>query len=164
MAELVKIMRESVPALRFIGKRYTKSDGAFSKKWGEWFQEGWFGVLESLGAAPEHEGAYIGLMRQADEFEYWIGMFFPLNTAVPEGFDFVDLPDCTLATCWLYGRSDTGELYGEAAHMLCVSQVEKEGWKIAETPWWMERYNCPRFTNPDEHGKVILDYCIQLAD
>jgi hypothetical protein len=23
--------------------------------------------------------------------------------------------------------------------------------------WWFERYNCPRFTTPDEHGRIILD-------
>ena len=163
MAEVVKVMQEQVPALRFIGKRYTKADGPFGKKWGEWFREGRFGVLEALGSAPEHEGAYIGLMRSAGEFEYWIGMFFPLGTQAPEGYDFVDLPACTFATCWLYGRENTGELFGDAAQKLCFSEIEKEGWKVAETPWIMERYNCPRYTDPDEHGNVILDYLIQLA-
>src|SRR5690606_42059855 len=61
----------------------------------------------------EHEGAYIGLMRSAGDFEYWIGMFFPVGTPAPEGYDFVDLPACTFATCWLYGREDTGELRSE---------------------------------------------------
>lgn len=163
MAEVVKVMQERVPALRFIGKRYTDADAPFGRKWGEWFREDRFGTLEALGPAPEHEGAYIGLMRSAGDFEYWIGMFFPVGTPAPEGYDFVDLPACTFATCWLYGREDTGELFGDAAQKLCFSQIAKEGWKVAETPWVMERYNCPRYTDPDEHGKVILDYLIQLA-
>jgi len=167
MIEVVNVLQERVPALRFIGERYTKADrnarGGFSAKWDEWFQQGRFAPLEALGPAPEHEHAYVGLMRFADDLEYWIGMFFPAGTQVPDGYDSVDLPACTFGTCWLYGRQDTGELFGEAAHRLCVSQVQEKGWQIAEAPWFMERYNCPRFTTPDEHGRVILDYCIQLA-
>ena len=166
MPKVVNVMQESVPALRFIGKRYTDTDrvnGGFGARWGEWFREGRFAPLEALGSAPEHEGAFIGLMRFSGEFEYWIGMFFPAGTEVPSGYDYVDLPACSFGTCWLHGREDTGELYGHDAHMLCVSEIEKQGWRIAESPWFMERYNCPRFTDPDDAGKVILDYCIQLA-
>ncbi len=25
--------------------------------------------------------------------------------------------------------------------------------------WFFERYQCPRFTTPDEKGNVILDMC-----
>lgn len=167
MVQVVDVFQERVPALRFIGKRYTDADrdsgGGFGARWDEWFREERFAALEALGPAPEHGGAYVGLMRFADEFEYWIGLFVPGGTPVPDGFDSVDLPACTFGTCWLYGREDTGELYGEAAHILCVSHLENQGWRIAEAPWFMERYNHPRFTSPDEHGKVILDYCIQLA-
>lgn len=102
-------------------------------------------------------------MREAEEFEYWIGLFFPAGTPVSDGFEAVDLPACAFGTVWLYGREDTGELFGPDAHMLSVATIQEKGWQIAEKPWFMERYNCPRYTDPDEHGKVILDYCIQLA-
>lgn len=168
MPEVVKVLQERVPPLRFIGKRYTEADrdsaGGFGALWREWHQTGRFATLETLGPAPEHGDSYIGLMRFAGEFEYWIGAFFPAGTPVPDGYDSLDLPACTFGVCWLYGREETGELYGEDAHHLCVSHLEEQGWRIAENPWFMERYNCPRFTHPDEHGKVILDYCIQLAD
>ena len=29
--------------------------------------------------------------------------------------------------------------------------------------WCFERYNCPRFTSPDEAGNVILDYGISIV-
>lgn len=167
MVEVVKVVKEHVPALRFIGKRYTDADrdaqGGFAARWEEWFREGRFAALEALGMAPEHGNAYIGLMRFADGFEYWIGVFVPSGTPVPDGYDWIDLPETTFGTCWLYGREESGELYGEAVHMLCVSRLEEQGWEVAPSPWFMERYNHPRFTTPDQHGKVILDYCIQLA-
>lgn len=167
MPEVINILQERVPALRFIGKRYTDADrdsgGGFGERWREWFQEERFTPLQALGPAPEHGDAYVGLMRYLNEFEYWIGIFFPADTPVPEGYDWVDLPACTFGTCWLYGREETGELYGMDAHMSCASQIENKGWRIAEAPWCLERYNHPRFTTPDENGKVILDYCIELA-
>lgn len=170
MAEVVNVYKEHFPPLRFVGKRYSDADrdshGGFGARWGEWFAGDRFSPLEALGPAPEHEGAYIGLMRQPSDgaFEYWIGMFFPAGTPVPEGYEHVDLPASTFGTCWIHGREDTGEIYGPAAHMMCESKIAGNGWQIAGNPWFMERYNCPRFTSPDEHGKVILDYCIQLAE
>lgn len=168
MPEIVKVYKETLPALRFIGKKYTDADrgpdGGYGNRWDEWFSADRFSTLERLGPAPEHDDAYIGLMRFTTEFEYWIGMFFPAETPVPDGFEWVDVSALTLGTCWIYGRDETGELYGEAAHNLCVAALEREGWQIAEGAWFMERYNHPRFTTADEQGNVILDYCIQLAD
>ena len=39
MAEIIKVFKEEVPAMRFIGKKYQNYDG-----WGEWFANGWFDV------------------------------------------------------------------------------------------------------------------------
>jgi predicted transcriptional regulator YdeE len=168
MAEIIKIYRESLPYLRLIGKRYSDKDrgpeGSLGSKWGEWFQKGYFETLERVGSLPENEGAYVGCMRCADEFEYWIGMFFPQNTPVPEGYEYVDIPEGNIATCWIYGREDNGELYGEKPHNMCMSKIKEAGWQLADEPWFFERYNCPRFTRPDENGNVILDYCIYLKD
>ncbi|NLN40953.1 MAG: hypothetical protein GX160_03010 [Clostridiales bacterium] len=49
MAEIIKTYRQSVPAMRFIGKKYEDKDrvnGGFAKQWEEWFSNGWFEVLE----------------------------------------------------------------------------------------------------------------------
>ncbi|MDF2880797.1 MAG: AraC family transcriptional regulator [Clostridiaceae bacterium] len=43
-----------------------------------------------------------------------------------------------------------------------MSKITDAGWKAAENSCFFERYNCQRFTTPDEKGKVILDYCIYL--
>ncbi len=166
MVEIIKVYRESFPSLRLIGKRYTDKDrdafGSFSNKWNEWFEKGYFKTLEELGSLPENEGAYLGCMRCADEFEYWIGMFFPEQTPVPEGYMYVDTPSGDIGTCWIYGRADNGEVFGEKPHDMCLTKIKDEGWQVAKDAWFFERYNCPRFTTPDENGKVILDYCFYL--
>lgn len=166
MAEIIKVYRESLPSLRLIGRRYTDVDrdeyGSFGSKWGEWFAKGDFNVLEGLGSLSENEGAYVGFMRCEDQFEYWIGMFFDKDTLVPDDFSYIDIPSGEIGTCWIYGNEDNGELYGEEIHSKCVSKITDEGWKLAKNQMFFERYNCPRFTKPDEKGNVILDYCIYL--
>jgi hypothetical protein len=118
-AEIIKTVRESYPALRFIGKRYTDKDrdpatGMYSHIWGEWFASGRFGELEKLApSAPEHDGAYIALMGfGADGFEYWIGMWFPPDTPVPGGFDYADAPPLEAGVCWIKGTEP--EIYTQS--------------------------------------------------
>jgi hypothetical protein len=166
MVEVIKVYKESFPSLRLIGRRYIDSDrgaeGSFGSKWGEWFEKGYFKPLEELRSLPENEGAYVGCMRCTDEFEYWIGMFFPEDTPIPNGYMYIDIPTGDVGTCWIYGREDNGEIYGQVPHNMCMSKVIEAGWQFSEDTWFFERYNCPRFTTPDENGNVILDYCIYL--
>ncbi|NLM39207.1 MAG: GyrI-like domain-containing protein [Firmicutes bacterium] len=166
MAELVRVYRESLPKIRLVGKRYTNQDrdqyGGFGHKWGEWFQNGYFIPLDQLTQLPDEMNGYIGCMRMEPEFEYWIGVFTTDETQVPEGYDYVDIPAGDIAVCLLKGREDTGELYGMDVHTLCERAVEEQGWEIDYGGWFFERYNCPRFTDPDEEGRVILDYCFYL--
>ena len=168
MVEIIKVYRESFPSLRLIGKRYMNKDrdvnGGFGAKWGEWFEKNYFETLEELGSLPENGDAYLGCMRCVDEFEYWIGMFFPEETPIPDGYMYVDIPSGDVGTCWIYGREDNGEIYGQEPHEICLSRIKEAGWQVAENAWFFERYNCPRFTTHDENGKVILDYCIYLKD
>lgn len=166
MAEVIRVLRQSYPPLRLIGKRYTDvdrgSDGGYSQKWSEWFEQGYFRPLEQLEAVSATGDAYVGCMRCAGEFEYWIGMFFPEKTPVPDGYTYVDIPAGDVGICWIYGREDTGELYGHEAHEMCIVEIKEAGWQLADEPWVFELYNCPRFTNPDEDGNVILDYGVYL--
>lgn len=168
MVEIIKVYKESFPALRLIGKRYTDEDrdpnGSFSSKWCEWFEKGYFKTLEELGSLSENGDAFVGCMRCKDEFEYWIGMFFLENTHVPNGYTYVDIPAGEVGTCWIHGREDNGEIFGQEPHDMCISKIAEEGWHYSDDTWFFERYNCPRYTTTDEDGKVILDYCIYLED
>lgn len=166
--EIIKIYAQDVPAMRFIGKRYTAEDsdnGSFGKKWGEAFDTG---LLDSIEAAEgedellyEDADAYIGLMRDCGDnnFEYWIGKFTRPGTPVPEGLGCVDFPKSRLGVGWARGLEQ--EMYpreDEVIQKIINSGVMPKK-DDAGSGWFFERYQCPRFTTPDAEGKVILDIC-----
>ena len=178
-ANIINVYKEHFPSLRFIGKCYTDSDrgadGGFGNKWAEWFENGWFTELENLGNLQDVETGFIGLMGCSEKeksFQYWIGIFLPENTIVPERYDYVDIPEGELGVCWIHGQPDNGELFGQEPHNMCMLELQKNGmgayrddFKGESEKWWwfFERYNSPRFTIPDENGKVILDYGMFLS-
>ena len=176
MIEIIKVFKESLPAIRLIGKRHTDDDrdnqGSFAGKWGEWFEKGYFEILKELGPLSESESATYGCMSCIDgEFAYWIGMFFPADTSVPENLDYVDLPAGNVGTCWIYGKQDSREFFGDIPHRMCYEKINENGWSVknnfgdgSETYWFFEKYNCPRFTTPDEKGNVILDYSFYINE
>ncbi|MCL2495050.1 MAG: hypothetical protein FWE98_05275 [Oscillospiraceae bacterium] len=169
--KVVKTYRQSVPATRFIGKKYGDGDrvnGGFGGQWGQWHKNGWFEQLEQSCPPADFEdaGAYIGLMRWKGEghrmtepFQYWIGIFFAENAEVPEGFGYVDFPASDLGVGWLCGKDRY--LFGK--EHLAAESCEKSGMKLVPDGegacWFFERYVCPRYTQPDKRGKRILDIC-----
>jgi len=165
MAEIIKTYQQKVGELRFIGKRYgdeDREDGGFGAKWDEFFANN-CEVIEKLVSNPEETcedgAAYIGLMRwkEGEPFQYWIGMFMPPDTDVPEGYDFVQFPASVWGVCWLRGRMD--ELFG--VEEPCAKKLGEEGMQVIADEqgayWFFERYVCPRFTKEDEQGNRILD-------
>ena len=163
MAEIIKVFREEIPAMRFIGKKYP----GFGPMWGEWFANGWFDQIEkamggtsAITAIWKNGGGYIGLERRAEgqPFTYWIGMFTPTNTPVPEGFASIDFPAMGLGTCWLYGKED--EVHDTSACKGFVMDAQLTIWQDNEGGVWsFENCTCPRYTTPDEKGNIIMDYC-----
>lgn len=169
--KIIKTYREEIPGVVLIGRRYTEADrqgGSFGQKWGACFGDGTFETLEKLGGQEPGtacDGSYFGWMKCCTDLEYWIGMLFPSGTEVPEGFASMAIPAGAYGICWLYGKEDTGELYGMDAHTRAANAIEQSGLKTKDGILFsFERYNCPRFTTPDEQGNVILDYGIQLAE
>lgn len=109
--------------------------------------------------------AYIGGVHIANGMpEYWIGMFFPVNTEVPEGFEYVDIEPLDYAVCYLYDKENSSEFYAMDTHNMCLEELKAHDLKRKEDDWCFERYNCPRFTTPDEKGNVILDYAISIEN
>ncbi len=166
MAEIIKTFREEVPAMRFIGKKYPD----FGGWWGEWFANGWFdeiehamGGVDSILAIWENGGGYVGLEHRMDGnmSEYWIGMFTPADTHVPDGFAYIDFPAMGFGTCWICGTEN--EVHNTAGSR---TEIEAHGMKIWTDAdgftWSFENCLCPRYTSPDENGNVILDYCFYV--
>ncbi len=173
MADVIKTYRQRMPATRFIGKKYGDEDrvnGLFVARWVEWHRNGWFADIEKAPGFNsdfmEDAGAYIGMMRQknGEHLQYWIGMFTPPGTAVPKGMSYMDLPASTLGVCWVYGPEP--DVCGK--DNLVMEAFQKNGIAPATDAdgahWFFERYACPRFTEPDEKGCVILDYCCFITD
>jgi len=176
MYEIIKVYTQSIDSLKFIGKKYDNADrtnGTFevASKWSEWFQNGWFDIIENkINSNPddtyEDRGAYIGLLRNKskESFQYWIGMFLPENTETPKGFAHINFPKSEIGVCWVYGKeehismNDSLDIFNQ-----CKERLEKDGMTHVHDRdnvcWAFERYARPRFSTPDEKGNVILDIC-----
>ena len=155
---ILEVRKEQCPAARLIGKRYQTSPD-----WGEWWANDWFASLETSPRLPFNGDAYIGAVRIVNGSpEYWIGMFFPADAEAPEGFEAVDIQPLDYAVCYLYGAENSSDFYSMNVHERCLEALKANGFARYEDHWCFERYQCPRFTTPDEHGNVILDYGISI--
>ena len=157
--KLLEIKKESWPAARLIGRKYTGAPD-----WKEWWEKGWFEVLEQNQCLPMNGDAYIGAVHIVDGMpERWIGMFFPADCAVPEGFQSVDIEPLEYAVCYLSDKEGSGGFFTMETHDMCLEALRAEGFVRTEDHWCFERYNCPRYTTPDGEGNVILDYGISIV-
>ena len=164
-AEITKVYRQEVPALRFIGKKYNDSDrvnGTFGARWMEWFRNGWFDVIRKqtdidLKSLFEDGDAEIGLLRNKanGEFEYWIGLYMPENTPVPDGFVYHDFPKSVLGVVQLFGTGN--QVYFQNDR--CREELERLGYEVIKdhegTIWNLERGGGPG-------EKVTLDICFYV--
>lgn len=128
-------------------------------------ENNWFAKLETNQCLSFNGDAYIGAVHIVDGMpEHWIGMFFPIDTEVPEGFEYVDIEPLDYAVCYLYDKENSGDFYTMKTHKMCLEELRAHDLKRREDDWCFERYNCPRFTTPDENGNVILDYAISIEN
>lgn len=157
--KITRVENEKATALLFVGKKYKNGSA-----WGEWWKNGWFGVLEKMtGLSAINDDGYIGLMRDGNNgFEYWIGMFFDEVTDVADEFEVLELADREFAVFHVYGNESKGEIYGKAPTNACIEIMKNAGLKTSEDSLRFERYNCPRYTTPDKDGNVILDYAFAI--
>lgn len=157
--EIKKVFRETIPEGRLIGKCYTAKED-FGSKWGVFWQNDWFSLLEQAGGNASFD--YLGMKRiRNDQLEYWIGMLFAPGAAVPEEFEYADIETMDYAVFWLSGN-DNGDLLSMESHNRCLAQISEHGWSRKEDGWCIERYNCPRFTSKDAQGNFVIDYYLSL--
>ena len=171
---IIKAFEETHPALRFIGKKYTNKDrvnGSYAAKWQEWFKEGYFKPLDLLGETTQVDNGYLGFMKanlkHFDEtFEYWIGAFFDPYAVVPKGYEYFDLPESKVGICYIQGKESEGlyQMHDDCVDTLLKHHILKQNNIKSNRLQCVERYNCPRFTEPNEHNDVILDYGIYILD
>jgi hypothetical protein len=165
--QIVKCYKEDFPNTRFIGLKYSDEDrvnGMYGWHWGQWFETGKFEIIEKLSSIefqkiyPDAD-AYIGLERykEGEPYEYWIGMFLPENSVVPDSYSYVDFNFNSVGTCWIKGHQEN--VYGHERD--CYEELIEKGMQVLKDSngacWFFERYGCPRFTTPDKDGEIILD-------
>ena len=81
--KILEVKQESCPEARFIGKKYEGN-----ANWSEWWENNWFAILEENKCLSFNGDAYIGAVHIVNGMpERWIGMLFPINTEVPQGFE-----------------------------------------------------------------------------
>ena len=157
-----RVYTQTLPKMRFIGKKYSGTelaDGSVYGKWDEWFENDLFSEIQQKTDLYEDGDAYIGLCRMPADgsIEYWIGVFAPAGSSVPKGYLSLDFEAADIAVCWVKGKEP--DIYMED----CDAALKENGleWKPCAdgTRCFLERYCCPRFTEPDDEGNVILDKC-----
>jgi len=171
MAEIVKVYRQAIPAVKFIGNKFGDEDrvnGSFAACWEQWLEQKWpdiineaAGGVEETSALYEDGDACLGFMRykQGEPFQYWIGKFAPLDTIPPEGLEGLEVPPSEIGACWVKGKEP--DVYG--VEMQCAEKLHEQGMQIMQDEqgafWFFERYSSPRFFEPDENGDIIVDIC-----
>ena len=58
---IMQLQKEHCPAARLIGKRYTGQ-----ANWAQWWENGWFDILEKLPVLPFSQDAYISACRMVN--------------------------------------------------------------------------------------------------
>jgi hypothetical protein len=172
--EVTRVFKEHYPKLRFIGKCYTNDDrdemGGFKNQWDEWMGGDLFSIMKNAVQVPAFSDDTVGLMTMRGDmtgFTYWVGLFFPADVNVPDGYDHLDLPESNIGIGWVYGNNESGEIFGGPPHEAVCKELEANGigsfrndiaGQGSDTYCFFELYNCPRFTEKDENGNVTLDY------
>ncbi len=180
MYELTKCYRQSMPEVKFIGRKYLEKDrdeyGGYGSKWDLAWSQGDFdkieqaaGGAEKLHALCEDGDATYAMMRyslpeRGLPFEYWVGMLAPVDTPVPDGMESVLIPAADMGVVWIHGDMDDLFAHEEECTKLCAQNgLHLKAMDEQNNSWYcFERYCCPRFTTPDEQGHVTVDLCIPV--
>lgn len=170
MGELIKFNLKKLPSLKLVGKelRYNmeahmKGDNRIPTFWEKCFADGIFSLLEKQ-VDLVYDNSYVGVMLDWDkgdgDFSYIVGMLMKDDAFVPEGYVCRDIEETDVAIGWIKGKN-TADVCS-AAHPLTEKAIKENGYKCDQMKWCMELYNCPRFSQPDENGDIILDYYIPV--
>ena len=170
MGELIKFEIGELPDILIVGKEIRhsmealmKGDNPIPAFWDLCFSEGIFAELEDQ-SGNIHDPAYVGVMVDWDrgdgDFSYIVGMLMKTGADVPDGFICREVNATKVAIGWIKG-ADVADVCSKA-HEYTEKALKAEGFTCKKITWCMELYNCPRFTEPDENGDIILDYYIPI--
>lgn len=169
MSELIDHKIIDMPALWAVGVQVhvlNEGDNPLPAEWRKQFESGLF---EKLAALP---GAYakddcMGIIHSwpgdMSCFEYLMCMLFTEKPEkIPEGCTVMELPAGKMLCGYVRGI-DASYVVAQA-HDLVMARADRSGYEFdMDRLMLMEGYNNPRFTKPDEQGRIIFDYYIPVV-
>jgi len=166
MSKIIKIYQENIPSLRFIGKKYSNNDrknGNYSHLWKEWFESDNNIKISSNIInfnLEDYNEINIGLCRANNDgqFEYWIGMFAPVNTIIPNGFESIVFNNTKVMTFYIKGKEP--DIYKQEDR--CLQILKQQGYSIKNINGYQityERYIPSRFSEDVDNDRII-DICL----
>lgn len=172
MGALINFEVKKLPRVKLLGKelRYgmdalMRGDNPLPGFWDKCFAEDAFAPLEAQGAQV-YDPSYVGVMTDWDrgdgDFSYIVGMLMREDTLAPEGYYSKLLEPAEIAVGYIQGK-DTQDVCGNA-HELTEQALKEKGYRCDGMAWSAEVYNCPRFTEADADGNIVLDYYIPLSE
>ncbi len=165
MAELIQLEIKELGPWCVAGKALKVTMGPenpIPAFWEACFADGTFSTLESQKSwvlCPDYVGFMTDWQGGDNTFLYICGMMMKPGFIAPEG-GFVSRPveASSAAVGWIRGESTPDVCM--PAHEFTSKVMEEKGYTSEGFAWSMELYNCPRFTTPDEQGRITLDYYI----
>lgn len=131
MALLSKLELIELPACRMIGIKVTNGGGEnpVPALWEKCFRENTLQILEEHSPIMDYWIGWMGEHNsESDTFTYLAGMLLPVDTEAPPGFDYRDLPPCTVGNGYIEGSSTDGDVFFNA-HQLTVSGITSQGYE-----------------------------------
>lgn len=170
MGRLINFEVAELPKLYVVGRelRYSMEalmggDNRIPALWSTCFTDDTFSKLENQNELV-FDASYVGVMTDWDkgdgDFSYICGMLMKEGVTVPNGYTAHEIEATRVAIAQIKG-SDTADVCSNA-HELTEKKLKDEGHSCDKMKWSMEFYNCPRYTEPDENGEIILDYYIPI--
>lgn len=138
LAVLGKIEFLELPAARMIGKKVINGGGEnpVPALWEKCFKENTFHELEFNVPVVEYGIGWMGEYNsETGTFTYIAGMLMPSGTIVPEGFDYRDLPSCTVANGYINGSFANGDVFCHS-HDLTVGGIIQNGYEPDYSYGW----------------------------
>jgi len=166
MAELKKLEFAKLGPCRFVGKSVYAPPGSGEIFGAMWCDSG--PVFEAIGKLSEYatnEAHNIALLtwdrytKENPMMGYTIGKFMKAGTPVPEGLDFIDLPETFVAKGWVKGEFDDMISSAEA---LTAKAVEKQDKYTLTWAFMAEVYTDE--TIPEEGVSSAMGYYITCKE
>lgn len=168
MVKIIKTEINQLPEVFVVGKKITvkmpnkPEINPIPALWDTCFSDNTFDYLMKYRDLLFND-AYVGWMSDFSSdngtFTYICGMLMKSdNLSLDDGFVSRKIEPVTVGIGWIQGSTVPEICF--AAHSLVEKAVQEKGYSCNHATWCMEVYNCPRFTQPDENGEIILDYYV----